>query len=60
MPHTINIKIPPEPPSWVKKAGKEALWAWENSLSWRADAVQATTKEYMRFLIKEAKRIYHA
>ena len=49
-----------KPPSWVKKAGKEAIWAWKSSLSWRVDAAQATTEEYVKFLIKEAKRIYHA
>ena len=56
---TIKAEAP-KPPSWVTKAGEEALWAWKSSLSWRADAAQAKTEEYVKFLIKEAKRIYHA
>jgi hypothetical protein len=48
-----------KPPSWVKKAGKETIWAWENSLSWRADAAQAMTKQYRRFLVKQASDAYH-
>ena len=56
------------PLSWVTKAGKEAIWAWENSPSWRANAAQlqakmcmgSQVKAYMKQLIDEAKKIYHA
>ena len=59
MTDTIETETP-SPPSWVTKTGEETIWAWECSPSWRADAAQAQTEEYVKFLIEEAKRIYHA
>lgn len=57
MPKTIKT-LTPAPPAWVTKAGAEAIRAWESSLSWRADAAQATTKQYRQQLIRDAKRDY--
>jgi hypothetical protein len=47
------------PPPWVRRAGKEARWAWRSSRSWRADAAQATTTLYRLRLIRQAKKAYH-
>lgn len=51
--------ITPDPPTWVEEAGKEAVWAWEHSLSWRCDAAQAKHADYCSVLILQAKDAYH-
>ena len=57
MPKTIKTEPPPYP-DWVARAGSEARWAWEYSLSWRAAAAQATPA-YREQLILDAKWKYH-
>jgi len=49
----------PEPPDWVKDAGKEAVWAWNSSEDWRADAARATSPKARECLIAQAKDAYY-
>lgn len=58
MSKTIEVKAP-NPPEWVKEAGAEARWAWYASLGWRCDAASATTDQYKKLLIRDAKHAYH-
>ena len=48
-----------EAPKWVKRAGEEAVWAWNNRTDWRADAEQADTKSEQRRLVREARKAYY-
>jgi len=56
-PRTIGTETP-TPPAWVRRAGREAIWAWNHSLSWRGDAASAKTTQYQRTLIKEARLLF--
>jgi len=57
MAETRNTEIP-EPPEWVKEAGPEEVWAWEESPVWRCAAENATEEDYREFLMIKAKDAY--